>query len=140
MNKLKKYINKNYLKDNQKLLLETWYDVKFMKKRKQYFSQEIVYKNYSLCKIQTWDILKYNENISYTPYCIKNEWGSYTVTVPKFGQLTEKDIEKAVRYVLKKFNLWSIFNIKLDGKNFKYSFYPEYKIDIENLRWIHEKQ
>lgn len=140
MNNLKQSMSKNYWKDDQWLLFETWYDGKQMKKEKEYFSQEIFYKDYSLCTIKTWDILKYNESISYSPYCIKNHWGGYTITVPKFGQLTDYDIEKAIRYILRKMDLFGFFNMKLDGKRFKYYTRPIYQTDLETLRWLHENK
>ena len=135
---MEKYICDNYWKDNQKVLLETWYDAKDMKKKNSYFEQELNYKDYTLINIQTWDMLKYTDSIAHTPYCIHGKFCIYQVTVPKFGQLTEKDIAKAVSYVLRQLECLPIFNIYLDGEPLPHVFMNDYEYDICMLRNLHE--
>lgn len=135
---MRKYMHDNYWKDDQKLLLETWYDVKDMKKRKSYFEQEINYKDYTFIHIQTWDMLRYTESIAHTPYCMKGEFCCYQITVPKFGQLTDDDIAKAIAHVLRQVKCYFVFNFYLDGNHIAHFSRNNYEMDTWMLRSLNE--
>ncbi len=134
----KKFLEKYYRKDNQKLLLETWVDTKIQKKNKQYFSQDIAYKEHILCEIDTLDIYKYSSSLGSIPYCQRSEWGNWLITVPKFGELTDKDTYKAIEYILKQIDRWRMWNIHLNKKYISFSYFHDYERDSETLRELKE--
>jgi len=136
--KLKEYLEKKYFEDDQNLKLEFWYDEKHMKKHNEYFSQEVYCGDYVLFFIQTYEILKYTKTIAHTPYCIKNELGYYNITVPKFGQLTDKDIEKAVAYVFKQLKLYLICNVSIKNKLINRYLKHSYQGNLNLLRLENE--
>lgn len=130
----KKLIDKYYRKDKQKLLLETYVDTKEQKKHNVYYSQTIFYKDDCLCEIATFECYKHSSSLGSIPYCKRSEWGDWLITVPKFGQLTDKDIYKAIGHVLKQINKWWLWNIYLDNKHVSILKTHNYQRDSETLR------
>jgi len=137
--KFAKYIEKNYYNDDQKLLLEGWVDEKAQRESHCYFSQEVYYKDFGLCDIQTWDCVN-EERIAHTPYCERMTfWDGYIITVPKFGELTDEDIAKAIGYVLKCIeeesnSFFSIYNVYFDKVHIDWNRTKNYTLDSEMLR------
>lgn len=134
----KKLLEKYYWKDKQKLLLETGIDTKAQKKNNQYYSQEICYNGHYLCEIDTLDCYKHSTSLGAIPYCQRSDWGNWLITVPKFGQLTDKDIYKAIGYVLKQISSWHLWNIYLNGKHIPILIFHNYEKDSETLKEFKE--
>ncbi|MCK9542948.1 MAG: hypothetical protein M0R03_13055 [Novosphingobium sp.] len=110
------YLKEKYYKDNQRLLLTLRY---VDSKKYPRYDQEVECGNITLLRIQTFNCL-YNYEPGYIPYCIRNYWDGYTVTVQKFGQLTNEEIHKAIGYVLHQYSKDTLFipwNVYLDGKH-----------------------
>jgi len=128
-NKFKKYLEKKYWKENQRLKLET----RIEKEEGSYTYQEINCDDYSFCEIQTFDCL-YPSEIGTVPYCYKSSWGEYIITVPKFGELTDQDIEKAIAYCLSLLNMFGVWNIELDGELINGRIFNDYTLDSNDLR------
>ena len=129
-----KLLEKNYWKDDQKLLFKTYLDTKEMKRRKQYYSQEIGIGDNYLCEIDTFDSYKYSTSLGAIPYCQRSEWGNWLITVPKFGQLTDDDIYKAIGYVLRQINSFWLWNIYLNKKHIPILKFHNYEKNSETLR------
>ena len=141
--KLKKYLNKIYWKNKQHLKLKGWVDVEAQKLNEVYTSQEVYINNVTFIDIQTWSVFGYNYDlISYTPYCEKaTEWTGYVITVPKFGQLTDEDIDKAITYTLHRINedacddIWlMVWNIEFDGRRIEKKINNRYTLDSVEIR------
>jgi len=133
---MKKYINNYYWANNQLLKLTS----NFEAIEGSYWEQIIFLKDNILCYIQTWDMLKYTEDIAHTPYCIKTEDG-WQITVPKFGDLTKEDIIKAIYYIVYQGKYGLIFNIELDKEPIYYNnLVHNYGFDISTLRSLNENR
>ena len=97
------------------------------------------YKDYSFCDIQTWDEID-EEIIAHTPYCQRTTyWDGYMITVPKFGELTDEDISKAIGYVLRciereSISFFTLYNTYLDGVHIKVNWFDDYKYVEDMLR------
>jgi hypothetical protein len=126
---LKEYLEEKYFKEGQKLQLTTSVE----KEEGRYFAQEIEVGDYDLCEIRTFDCLDCSQ-VGHVPYCIKSPWGEYEVTVQRFGELTDGDVEKAIAYVLGLLGSWSIWNIYLDGKMIDRKLSHDYTYDSDFLR------
>ena len=116
----RKILDTHYFKNDQKLCLEGIYDEQYAKADHAFYDQEICLKNYGhICfYIQTWSSLENPQDIGHTPYCINHlEYGGYIITVPKFGELTQEDITKAIRYWLHEAleGCLLIFNVYYNG-------------------------
>ena len=128
-NKFKKYLEKKYWKENQRLKFKT----RANKEKGNYYSQDIECGDYSFCEIQTFDCL-YQSAVGTTPYCYIASWGGYIITVPKFGELTDEDVEKAIAYCLSLINMFGIWNIELDGKLINGMIFHDYALESDYLR------
>ena len=133
---LKKYLEKHYWKNKQWLNLTAWIDEKYCKKRNNYFCQEVCCDDITFLEIRTWDYFSGDPNrIAYTPYCEKAEWTGYLITVPKYGELTDEDISKAIHYVFRhELKLWLLFNIKFEKRRMNHPPIQYYKYDTETIR------
>lgn len=78
------------------------------------------------------------------PYYIYDpDYNEVTITIQRFGNLTQEDVANALYYITKQFKgvSYLFFNIQLDGENYnKYvtKSYPIYCFDPESLRRIQE--
>ena len=108
---LRKYIEKKYWKENQRLNFKTCVE----KEEGSYYSQEITIGDYYFCEIITLDCVDVSE-LGSIPYCIKCDWGEFLITVQKFGELTDEDVHKAIGYCLKQLDSYWLFNVCLDGE------------------------
>jgi len=107
---LRKYIEKKYWKENQRLNFKT----RAEKVKGNYYSQEITIGDYYFCDIITYDLLDVSD-LGSMPYCVTAPWGEFIVTVQKFGELTDEDVHQAIGYCLKQLNSYWLFNVCLDG-------------------------
>lgn len=135
----REFLGKNYWKDNQKLSLKTSNDSKEQKKNNQYYSQEIEIKEHILCEIDTFDCYKYSCKLGSIPYCQRSDWGNWLITVPTFEQLTDKDIHKAIGYVLKQISDWHLWNVYLNDKHIPILHFHNYERDGEILRGFNDE-
>jgi len=126
---LVKYINKKYWKDGQRLNCETCYE----KEEGHNYSQEIKIGDYYLCEITTFDCLDVSE-LGSVPYCMSMPWGEFNITVQRFGELTDKDIHKAIGYCLKQLRTFWLFNVYLDGEHIDANCRHEYSWGTDALR------
>ena len=136
--KLLKYLRKNYYPAGQKLKLKGWVDAEAQLKEKVYFHQEVYYKDYYICDIQTWDCVPFDE-IAHTPYCMKCEWGGWCINVPKFGQLTDEDIAKAIGYTIRRLSeldddFFGFWNIYFEDKHIQTLYRNDWEWETETLR------
>jgi len=105
----------------QRLYLGGLYDEMWAKDGKQFYEQEIVLMEGEhlgpFCfTIQTWSNLDNPQDTAHTPYCINSLEYGYYITVPKFGELTQDDITKAIHYWLhKELQVFLIFNVYYNG-------------------------
>ena len=128
-----KYLEDNYYKDNQSLNIENFTDTKWAKKHKRFDAVECFYKDYGFLDIQTLDCVE-PSRLGHIPYCIKVDWG-WSITVQRFGQLTDADIDKALIYLLKEvLELGLIWNIRFEGRLIRNNLFNDYRFDSDFLR------
>ena len=90
--KIRKYLEKKYWKDKQKLQLNFHYADEEGRPR---YTQCITCGDYFLCEIQTFNNL-YDSQLGHTPYYINEHDWEPMITVQKFGELTDEDIHLAI--------------------------------------------
>ncbi len=133
-----KILMKNYWKDHTELKLTSRYDVEEMIKSGNLNSQEIEYKNYTFCLIQNYEEIRFESDYAHQPYCIMSDIFGYVITVPTFEQLTQKDIDKAIYYILHEMTDLIFFTVLLDEKRVRDMGTPRYQEDILSIRAYNE--
>lgn len=145
--KLRNAIDKLYWKNDQVLYLHNRYDEKDCRKKGTYFYDAVYvqgkkdgeYYTYHLFDIQTYSNLIGKIQLGSTPYFMVGKFGYLEVTIPKFGQLTDEDIFKAIEYYFDNAEFHFpllIFNIQYNNKqvwaphNFRF---PLYRSSTENI-------
>jgi hypothetical protein len=63
-------------------------------------------------QIRTFGALEFGEAGSKPYLMYEPDYNTFLITIPKFGFLTDKDIEKAVRFVLREY-FWYCLNFKI---------------------------
>lgn len=120
---LNKLINKIYWENNQSLHFKGWIDEHSCRQTRSFFEQEIYLHNpkndkddRTLIMVRTYNAVPTSQ-LGWQPYCYKDQYGWFIVTVPKWGELTRIDIGNALEYVVKEaLEAMLIFNLYYEGK------------------------
>jgi hypothetical protein len=133
---IEKYIETHYRLCNQNLLLHSRSEIEFSQQQNNWNYQEVECGEITLLEVRTWNDLKHNiYQIAYTPYCEKNNYGQFIITVPKFEQLTYDDVYKAINYVLfNQLDLFLVFNIYFESVHISQKDIPIFKSSIDNIK------
>jgi hypothetical protein len=111
---LEEKVSESYFKHDQWLELESHYESDPKQTEQQVCLIDETKNECIFCVvIQTFSNLE--SGWEHTPYLIYNpRYDEFMVTVPKFGYLTQEEINKAIKFIIRE-NVWLVFNVKIDG-------------------------
>jgi len=114
LTQLDKKVREHYFKHNQWLELESHYEPD-TKQTEQMICLIDKKKNECVFCVTIQNFSNLESGWEHTPYLIFNpRYNEFMVTVPKFGYLTQEEINKAIKFIIRE-NIWLVFNVKIDG-------------------------
>lgn len=145
---LREYLENIYWKNNQTLNFKGWYaEVDDQNPNYKFDDQEIFVDDgkesgRTFIRVQTLLTL-FPSELGYKPYCYKDEYDWFVVTIPEFRELTHEDIGYALHYIVKEVIGGFVWNISYEDKLMRpkpLKFYTYSSDELHGMRDIRKQE